>query len=465
MALSEFYMQNTGSNLNAGSTNADAASITETNGSWDITSNTFIATAGLPFAAVNVGDWVSIYNDGASATPFVAQVTVINDLGLSITVSATVKFGTKPAAGATGKSCKVGGAWASLGMLASGVALNTGTTPVSFRCNIKAGTYANSTTNRTFGVAGTTLLPVWYRGYKTAIGDMDAVPTTTRVDATDIPHLTWGNGIVTLGAAHNYFTSMSILTARAGGTGCVISGNQNRLRRVRVENTSSNAGSTNCYTSGNGFAAFECWFKAHTSSLASVNIGSASGGLYSCVVRGGKTGIEITNSCTIAGNTIISTGSDGIGMSVSAAVQIVGNTFYSIGRDGIRWTTLPSSNFHTIANNVFSLCGGYNLKNNSGADTNFISRVNNCSYSPTSGHASGFGDSQEFGLQTDGSQTVTSATDMTPVSGSNANNNALPGGLFENEAFSNFGAIGAVQPEAAGGGGAGPLIGGRLVAC
>src|SRR5512138_3864162 len=59
------------------------------------------------------------------------------------------------------------------------------------RINIKAGTYTNTTTDRTFAAVGTTTAPIWLRGYKATAGDMDGESTShgAFIDATEIPYL------------------------------------------------------------------------------------------------------------------------------------------------------------------------------------------------------------------------------------------------------------------------------------
>src|SRR5262245_7681928 len=117
MAFSEFYITGTGDNVNAGSTTANAASVTSTNGDWgNAAANRFTAASGTPFSAVNVGEWASVYLDGAVTAVYVAQVTAVNAGGASIDLSSTIKMGTAPATGATGRSCKIGGAWADFGV-------------------------------------------------------------------------------------------------------------------------------------------------------------------------------------------------------------------------------------------------------------------------------------------------------------------------------------------------------------
>src|SRR5215471_19155173 len=96
MAFTEFYVQSTGSDVNAGSDTNTKASVTQTNGGWSTVTNIFTAASGTPFSGTSVGDYASIYVDGATTTGFVAQITQINGGGASITVSTTIKMGTAP---------------------------------------------------------------------------------------------------------------------------------------------------------------------------------------------------------------------------------------------------------------------------------------------------------------------------------------------------------------------------------
>lgn len=178
MAFTEFYVQSTGSNLNAGSTTADAASVTTTNGDWNqTTSNRFIAASGTPFSGVSAGEWASIYLDGATVTTLIGRVTAVNGGGASIDISTTARSGSTTA-GATGRTCKIGGAWA--GPSGSSVfplsfitnaAVNTSSNPV--RINVK-GTGDNTTTDYTMTGAGSNMAntgPITIEGYTNTVGD------------------------------------------------------------------------------------------------------------------------------------------------------------------------------------------------------------------------------------------------------------------------------------------------------
>src|SRR5262249_38755048 len=147
--------------------------------------------------SVNAGDWVSIYPTGNSTTPYVAQVTAVGaGVNGAITLSTTAKFGAAPTSNNGSRHAKAGGAGADPGRLASGVALNTGTVTQSTRINVKAGTYANTTTNRTFAQGGAATTPLLWRGYKTSIGDQ--AENNVAVAGTDIPTWTFTTGQVTV---------------------------------------------------------------------------------------------------------------------------------------------------------------------------------------------------------------------------------------------------------------------------
>src|SRR4051812_29003552 len=113
MAFTEFYCQTTGSNVNAGSTTNNSAAYTATNGNWDGTSLYVPTDGSTPASSVNVGDFASVYIDGATLAVYVARVTVVAaGVNGTITLSTTAVAGTAPTSSATARTIKVGGAWA-----------------------------------------------------------------------------------------------------------------------------------------------------------------------------------------------------------------------------------------------------------------------------------------------------------------------------------------------------------------
>lgn len=164
----EFYTQTTGSNLNSGSTNTDAATYTSTNGSWNSGTGVFTPTSGNPSLTVAVGDYMSVFVDAATVTGFISRVTAVNST--TISGSNSFKSGTAPTTAATGMTCKVGGAWKGpngteafpFGFVDSAMKDVNANFP---RFNFKAGTY-----NITAAMTHTASLYT-FQGYTTTPGD------------------------------------------------------------------------------------------------------------------------------------------------------------------------------------------------------------------------------------------------------------------------------------------------------
>lgn len=174
MAFTEFYVQTTGSNLNGGSSTGDNAKYTSTNGNWDGTS-TFTPADTQAASLIAVGDFASVYNDGATVGVYIARVVTINSTGgniTSIVVSTTAKSGTAPTSSGTGRTIKVGGAWKGpnaaenfpFGFIAATATDTSGDYP---RVNFKNGTNYSVTAAVAHSVAG----PVIFQGYTGSAGD------------------------------------------------------------------------------------------------------------------------------------------------------------------------------------------------------------------------------------------------------------------------------------------------------
>lgn len=171
MAFTQSYVQPTGSNLNSGSTNTDAATFTYASGNWVSATGVFTVASGNPLSdGVTVGDFASVYVNGSTVTGFVGRITARD--ATTITVSLTAKSGTAPTDGTGTVTLKVGGAWAG----------PSGTT--AFPLDFMAGTMTNSTGNPphcawkagTYSVTGALTHSldtgaIWHEGYTTTIGD------------------------------------------------------------------------------------------------------------------------------------------------------------------------------------------------------------------------------------------------------------------------------------------------------
>lgn len=170
-AFTEFYVISTGSNLNAGSTTDNSAELTLTGGDW-VQSTGVYTKAASDLSGVSVGEWASVYVDGASIAVFVGRVTAVDDGADTITVSLSAKSGTAPTDGTGNRSIKIGGAWAGpsgtsgfpIGFME---ATQTNSAGDVARCNIKAGTYSVTAAITDAINNGAR----WFEGYTTTPGD------------------------------------------------------------------------------------------------------------------------------------------------------------------------------------------------------------------------------------------------------------------------------------------------------
>jgi hypothetical protein len=168
MAYTEFYcVPGTGSNVNAGSTTG-APAFSFTNGNWNATTFVYTVTSGT-ITGVAVGDWASIYIDGATTAVYIARITAVTST--TVTVSNTAKSGTAPTTSATGRTIKVGGAWAGpsgangfpLNFI-TGAQVNTSNNPP--RVNFK-----NNSTYSISAAITCASVDVVFQGYTTTVGD------------------------------------------------------------------------------------------------------------------------------------------------------------------------------------------------------------------------------------------------------------------------------------------------------
>lgn len=230
------------------------------------------------------------------------------------------------------------------------------------RINCIAGTYANTTTSRTWstgGGAGSTTAPKWWRGYKTAIGDQDARPTAARTAGTDFPLITFTSGVPRINDPHNWFSNFEFRgtapgTHFMGGTGSKV-----KFLRCRFDCQEASASSYTVRWSADGGQFSECWFKG-TSSVTHVMILEERQTVDGCSFHGGGNGLMLDASASpkMALNCIFDdNGDDGIEVTGHAAQKVVisGCTFYSPGGHGINVTTaipvlllVRNNLFHTI---------------------------------------------------------------------------------------------------------------------
>jgi hypothetical protein len=449
MAFNEFYVDVLGNDLNAGSTTATTAAVTQTNGNWSTTTNIFTPVSGTPFSAVSIGDWASVYLDAAVTLVYLAQVTAVNGGGATVTLSTTAKYGTAPVTGATGRSCKIGGAWATAFAF-----IGTGTTAVytSTRINIKTGGYNDGTNSRNWNNAGSATAPLIWRGYNTTPGDIDANNSLVK------PIISWGNAVtVQWSGTKQQFANLDLQISRSGNAGFTMA-DEIYFTRCRFEN--SNAGGTGCVqVAGNAGTLFQyCWFKGASAQTRVLSIQTPSG--YShCVITGGQIGAEISTTPYYLDHVIfLNQGSHGVSVTSTGVRQhIVHCSFKGCAGDGIRYGAgFPPAGPTTIRWCLFDSVVGTAI-NNANANVQTVLLGDNDFYNCGANFA-GLGDTPTWFTLTESSNPAVSSSD--PTFSATTFNGASVRQPFENVSISGgFYDVGAAQRQVtAGGGGSGTAI-------
>lgn len=322
------------------------------------------------------------------------------------------------------------------------------------RVNVIAGTYANTTTSRVFAATGTTTAPIWWRGYNTTIGDIDTNNALTK------PAITFTTGQFSVTGPHQIFSNLNISGATTTTSGLAVNSSAGVpcwFDRCRFENTAANSASR-AYTSNGHCILSRCWFKAtSTAAIVLAHTGGV-GMILGCSITGGGVGISNAGLAgTYKSNVIRSCGSHGFEYTAAASggVCIEGNTIYGNSGDGVRFTAIPTANT-LIANNLITNNGGYGINNSTGANTNLIKRIGNDFRSNTSGNENGFGDSPSLSELSESSDPYNNAgaADFSLVIGAGAKAGGQPG-AFENETYTSYLDVGAVQRQEPSGGGGG----------
>ena len=407
MAFTEFYVQTTGSNLNSGSSNTDAALLTFTNGNWDATTGIFTAT-GADLSGVTVGMFASVYNDGATLAVYVGRITAVDDTLDTITVSLTAKSGTAPTTNATGRSIKIGGAWkgpnaAEIFPFGFAAATMINSSNDICRVNIKGGTTYNITASLAHSVAG----PLVFQGYTTSAGDLGQATIDGGTTAMVLINVTGANvELCDLIAQNNGTTgSNNGIVSSAIIRRCVannIRGNGifNSGHTIECEAYACNGSNTSAFggfsTSGGG------WF---VRCISHDNTGSNSSGF---TTSGGAQSVTFVN-CIFESN-----GQYGAFINFRGNFALIlGCDFYNNTSDGINFNVNTSAGANiTIENCNFVKNGGWGF-NDAEATLAHLIRLVNCGFGSgtqanTSGTVTGLAD---YGYE-EGS--ITYAADVTP---------------------------------------------------
>lgn len=445
MATSNFYVQTTGADINAGSTTSNGAVYTSTSGNWSTVTNIFTPTDGsTPASTVSVGDWVSLYIDAATVAVYVAQVTVVAaGVNGAITVSATVKMGTAPTTNSGARSLKAGGAWASEQAF---VTLGSSTVAVNTKINIKAGTYSVGA-SRTINLQGTAALLLWFSGYNTTPGDLDNDTT----NALAKPVIAMG-GTFTWNAAGNFqqWTGLSF-TGSVNNFVFLGNGTPQYVGRCRFENTNAGANAGAYTTGSNRNTIAYSWFKAPATCTGVGVARSSSGTFVGCVATGGGLAAFESQANNSAGALIqcaaVSPTGNGFRFGGNTSILMLNCTVGNSSSDAVAITGTPPSNFmNMIVGCLFSTVTGWGINNSSGTNTTIVLRACNDTYLCSSGAETGFGDAPNFFPQADGSNPLASSSNFSVVAGVLARANGFPG-IFENATPISYVTCGAADPQ------------------
>ena len=449
----DFYMVTSGSDTSSGSTSDAVAPVATTNGSWAQGVNTarFIAASGTPFASTTVGQWASICYDTSTCAVFIASVTnVVSNTTIDVD-TITFKYGIVPIAKSTARTCKIGGAWQSLTIGTAGNAFGQGTLPLSTRVNIQAGTYAIAGVSKSIGIVGTTLLPLWFRGYKNTPGDEEG--NFNPNFGTDIPQITSSGGrFIT---ATNGFDIVSNLSFLGNLNNTVVAANSlSILYQCFIENQNAGA-SAGAVTTQSNVKILQTWMKCDGTAGSCISATSASQNHFlGNMIIGGSNGINTSSNGNfdVEGNIFVSQNGDGIVWSQDTG-WVKNNTFYGQTGNGINLTSLNTNNSQIENNYCENITGASKacINNTSGANTFYVTLAGNSFYNCTSGY-SGFTENfyvSDIGQLNQSGLRNASGNDFTP--NSNIWNSAIPTSFPNTNVFKSYLAVGGVQNQNPGG--------------
>lgn len=361
-AFTEFYYQSGGSNVNSGSTNSNTATYTSTNGNWSTVTNIFTPTDGsTPASTVNVGDFASVYNDGATVAVYIARITAVAaGVNGGITLTTVYKQGTPPTTSATARTIKVGGAWqtpfnATGFPLINGIfgALRNTNDDVS-RVNFKNDQTYSTTGGSSWTGMGATVL----QGYTTTPGDGGRAIWSSSTTAAV--------GFL-MNSSAPMFVDM-VFTSSAASNGNDLLQFSNGASFVRCVFHDSRGDLVNLNNAGASF--IDCEFyaanKSNTAGKYAIDAPATVGLIDGCYIHdltagSNASGINAAGRSPIISNTIFDTIS-GVGISITSTtvdstIPVIHNcSFYNITGDAIKHNTTTGI-FLVIKNCIFTKGG------------------------------------------------------------------------------------------------------------
>ena len=356
MAYTEFYCDSSaGNNMNGGSPIGGVYPLTYTNGGWVSGTGVFTVASGNPQTdGVTVGDFAAVFVDGATTPAFVGRVTARNTT--TITVSTSIKIGTVPTTGASGQTCKVGGAWLGpngavgwpVGNVVHTLVNSAADAP---RINMKAGTYSIT--------AGLTQSgSVTYEGYTTTPGDGGRAT----IDGSTNAIVLWTNSGSTSVIRNMIFSNNG---TTGTNTGVLMSGGDSKAIGCIAHDIRGHGFSTNTA----GIVFYECEAYACNGSNTA-NLGGFHSGSGAICVRcishdnsgSNSAGFQYTGSAGFGGLVCVdcvseSNGGDGFRASGSGSPILLNCDSYNNGGSGIDVSTSQLSTAYVENTNIVKNTG------------------------------------------------------------------------------------------------------------
>ncbi len=376
VGLTEFYINSSGANINAGS-GTGSSLYTSVTGAWSTVTNIFTPndTVNPVASGVQVGMFASIYNDGATTAVYVARITqVVNALNGPITVSSTVIYGTAPVTGST-VSIKVGGAWIGPGGAVTfpfglsgtiGALQDANTNQV--RVNVKNDQTYTMTAALPFATLGNAVM----QGYTNLPGDLGKATFTSNittgsnftqagnVNATFIDLIFANTGVSNANHLFSQSGTSDVVFLR-----CVFHGSRG-IGLLQANSAGGNAYVTEC-------EAYDC-NKSNTANLAGFTIANGAGGVmfcYSCYSHDHTSGTNAhgfsisTPSGLILVNCISESngGSGAFTVTTGQGLVCINSNFYNNTGDGVKLSYGAAKSWAIFINDNFLLNAGKAINN------------------------------------------------------------------------------------------------------
>lgn len=369
MAFTEFTCRASGSNLSAGTLDGSAEAsttplVTYTNGGWNSGTGVFTPASGNPVSAgVAVGNWVSVYLDGASApTGFVARVTAVSST--TITLSTTAKSGTAPTTAGTGITAVVGGAW--LGPTgASGFPFGFVQSTMTNAAGDSPRVNGKGTNNITAAITHSPAGPVRFQGYTTTFGDGGkwVIDGGTSGANYNLLNLSGANvNLVDLTFQNNGASGGAAIGLSVSGAECIV-------RRCIFNNLRGLGADLAVFGHVVECEAYLC-NQSNTATQGGFSVAGGSGTMLVRCVSHDNAGSN--SSGFVGGGTYLnciadSNGSHGFHLNSSIGAVALGCDAYNNAGDGVRLANSSTSMFYVENCNLVKN-GGYGI-NGSGAGT------------------------------------------------------------------------------------------------